>query len=228
MDSLAALLKFGFSTRIAEDPDAQSPRGRALKAQQALLDVLRRFKAMIDGIDADTRFTAQGKAEKKKELVEATIKETQTFKPLTLTHIEQRLAEVRDKFARGQAPKDEGIGEILTRLFHQKEVRDHLRAAGPQSRVQALKQAIERRDEQTVGAFLDDPIGDLVHPQLLEEARRDWQRAQNPALADEITELESLAKTLTVNFADVASGINELAGNKPDLRERIEAGQGQT
>jgi hypothetical protein len=221
-DFFTRIARFG-TFRLGRIQFDESEKGTILEqgaiVQSGLADICNNFYQAVQGVRSDTKLSAEGHADKIKQLGREALKKVDLSYDRTLKTYENNLATLKQKFS-FVAPGGDNVSETLREI----ETRALLLQLDQLKRNDVIQVAIVKKDAIVFRAFINAPeFTNILNPKILESAKRLWMEREYPQEAKLYKDTADVVENLTDSFAECYEGIARLAGLVDDtMRARLQ------
>lgn len=216
---LRNLIERGFSTArlcAGGHQESQDAKWLANRHQEVLLAVARSFTGAAARIDADPDLSDEGKARRRQQLAEQTMKDIEAESAKLRALIAQKRDLAHKELAEAVRPAGESDGDRIVRELRLQNIQRHLLAMDGQGLLSQFAQAVKTGDAMIYDAVTTIPEFILrdkgFASETLAAARREWASRVAPAAARGVEDGDTMAQLAEQNFNEAARAIREFAG----------------
>jgi hypothetical protein len=220
MASLESITRFGINNRInTEGYPPESLVQKAADMQERIKAICLSYANGEIAIRGDSRLTAEGHAEKIKELGRKSLDQLTQIDTAVMGRIQEKLNKIA--LTMQIARTDE---QDVPTILREQEIRRFLLTLNKLDRSNEFINAIKSGDQLVFSAFINAPsMFNMVNEQVRAEGLRLWGERTNPQATKEYRDLDIASKSLAENLADATQGIATVAGLIDDtLRARLQ------
>jgi hypothetical protein len=218
--NLKALVERGFVTASlvrGGDAEKQDPRWLASRQQEYLRDKMGKFLAERDKVNGDANLSDTGRHARQGELATALLAELSSESGQRLLNtLREKQQKARTALEKAGQPAGESDIDRLARIMRAQNAQRFLLELDGRGLLHELMRAVSERDRVAYEAISELPVFILrakgVTDEAVKAARREWEKATNPALSTACEEADTALRVAEQDYGDAVKAIRDFAG----------------